>query len=194
MFKTISFSLRKDQRAKSRVGCNSTGHNFSRRSPYEFQTRGSAKLFRQTPKGAPSFPARTDLRGGRSAMVVPTATVIRQFPQFAVPDDCEDFKSHPDAALPNVLDSKLRNIVPGALTPVLARQDSFQAARAARKELQRPALRVVGRRMHRNRAKSLCQYDNQSIPQPFTSPHARGQERFSPARPWTRSEREIDAK
>jgi hypothetical protein len=37
------------------------------------------------------------------------------------PDDCADLKSQPAAALPNALASKLRNIVPGAFTPVLAK-------------------------------------------------------------------------
>ncbi len=45
--------------------------------------------------------------------------VIRQFPQLA--DDCADFKSHPATALPNALDSKLRNIVTSVFTPVLAK-------------------------------------------------------------------------
>ena len=44
------------------------------------------------------------------------------FPNFQSPDRCADFKSHPAAALANALDSKLRNIVPGAFTPVLAKR------------------------------------------------------------------------
>jgi len=46
----------------------------------------------------------------------------------------------PAPDLPKSLNSKLGNIVPGVLTPVLAKQDSFQAARAARKDLPRQSV------------------------------------------------------
>jgi hypothetical protein len=42
-------------------------------------------------------------------------------PISSFPDDCADFETHLGAGLPNALDSKLRNIVSGAFTPVLAK-------------------------------------------------------------------------
>jgi hypothetical protein len=58
---------------------------------------------------------------GCRAWITGNPEVIRQFPNSQFPNDCAGLKSHPVAALPNALDSKLRNIVPGAFTPVLAK-------------------------------------------------------------------------